>query len=859
MSKIIGNTTATPNPRPDWAQTDETKADYIKNKPKDLVHETSIKDTISGNPIVMTEVSPIQNQVNVQLKSKNLLDFSTIKINSDRINTDNTNGIITVGATASAQIENKNLDSPKYLKDLCPKLEVGKTYILSCNDPEDIFIGFSLMVSYGSWDNPDDPLRVETISWKKNTSFYVSKEILKSTIFSIDIDDSFLMKETIISELQVEEGTIATSFVPYINNFESIKVYNETTSKQYYPDKNGLVRNIAISHPETRLRADSDAVYIDCEYFKRIGLDYCVETGNIALNNENVINNDISPRVSALETYVYDNDDQVLGLEVDFVNNKFTRLSGAKGLLPGEDFNRYRMYGQRRRCNVDDEGNILNFLGDETPTYYRLKLYEGKLPTSVKETTITTPLYYVMRQQEMTEMLMPGVGTFFVSFDGKEPTMVALKPTEKTLIADGVSAIAGGRYDGEGDNLVSYYDGTFTLTTDSSFPDSVKVTVVFWSGYDESGFHGQVMVYQPKFYYKVVPVKMNEADSSIADVVRYYVSDKQRPEFKLHPAFYDKNGNEIDYILLSAYEAGLWSIDYGPITDALDWSTGHAFNTEYDMLLSIANIQPISGEHRPLKKATCESLAQNRGENWHIENIKTLSANQLLMIIEYGQMNMQEAIGIGPTKLFGYAGRNGSLMTGSTVSLGNNTGSASESKRIDPGTSNWEILHLPGDVSISYRGFENPWGNLFKFIDGIYYDNTKADGTFYDDAKIYVCSKLNDSEYTNTGLVMTQEISGYISRFKYSKEYDWLFIPAECNGTDNLPVGDTASSGIWGKQVFTFGGTYYTDRGNSDYPEGFGTCGPFKAFITRDDLGNMYNSSLGTRLIYIPTASTEEV
>lgn len=33
MAKIIGDTTATPNPRPDWAQTDETKADFIKNKP----------------------------------------------------------------------------------------------------------------------------------------------------------------------------------------------------------------------------------------------------------------------------------------------------------------------------------------------------------------------------------------------------------------------------------------------------------------------------------------------------------------------------------------------------------------------------------------------------------------------------------------------------------------------------------------------------------------------------------------------------------------------------------------------------------------------------------------------------------
>ena len=39
MPKIIGNTTATPNPRPDWNQTDKTKADYIKNKPEILTEE----------------------------------------------------------------------------------------------------------------------------------------------------------------------------------------------------------------------------------------------------------------------------------------------------------------------------------------------------------------------------------------------------------------------------------------------------------------------------------------------------------------------------------------------------------------------------------------------------------------------------------------------------------------------------------------------------------------------------------------------------------------------------------------------------------------------------------------------------
>ena len=36
MSKIIGITVGTTTPRPDWNQTDPTKADYIKNKPSSV-------------------------------------------------------------------------------------------------------------------------------------------------------------------------------------------------------------------------------------------------------------------------------------------------------------------------------------------------------------------------------------------------------------------------------------------------------------------------------------------------------------------------------------------------------------------------------------------------------------------------------------------------------------------------------------------------------------------------------------------------------------------------------------------------------------------------------------------------------
>lgn len=51
MSKIIGNTTTTPNPRPDWNQTDETKADYIKNKPCALLLlDADINETFTITP-----------------------------------------------------------------------------------------------------------------------------------------------------------------------------------------------------------------------------------------------------------------------------------------------------------------------------------------------------------------------------------------------------------------------------------------------------------------------------------------------------------------------------------------------------------------------------------------------------------------------------------------------------------------------------------------------------------------------------------------------------------------------------------------------------------------------------------------
>ena len=62
MARIIGNTTATPNPQADWAQTDATKADYIKNKP--VIPKTLIFDTKEN----------LNNLINESPDGKNLLN-----------------------------------------------------------------------------------------------------------------------------------------------------------------------------------------------------------------------------------------------------------------------------------------------------------------------------------------------------------------------------------------------------------------------------------------------------------------------------------------------------------------------------------------------------------------------------------------------------------------------------------------------------------------------------------------------------------------------------------------------------------------------------------------------------------------
>ena len=71
------------------------------------------------------------------------------------------------------------------------------------------------------------------------------------------------------------------------------------------------------------------------------------------------------------------------------------------------------------------------------------------------------------------------------------------------------------------------------------------------SGYTEDGSNGQVMVKIPKFWYKL---ETEAASGSDIEVGQWYISDKAQAGYKLHPAFINTNGDEVDYFLIGAFE-----------------------------------------------------------------------------------------------------------------------------------------------------------------------------------------------------------------------------------------------------------------------------------------------------------------
>lgn len=447
------------------------------------------------------------------------------------------------------------------------------------------------------------------------------------------------------------------------------------------------------------------------------------------LKSENFNSQEILSGVADIRAYLGITADDIVGIQVDYKNKTFKRLAGAANLTKGSDFDKFTMFGGRKRCNVADDGSIVAWYGD--------------------------------------------------------------------------------------------------------------------ADYKEDGSMGQVMVYQPKFYYLVCPVEYDPIDTGIGYHLRkanYYVSEKPRAGFRLHPAFYDASGNEIDYFLTSAYEGSIYDASASAylLNDEQDMNTGE------DKFSSIAGARPASGSSQNLTRPNIEAMAQNRGTNWHGDLIKQVSAEQMLMIIEMGMMNLQTAIAQGVVSLPWTTGSDTTssyaAATGSTASLGNGTGRAEKTTTYEGGVA--KEYTVDGKTSVCWRGKENFWGNIWKFVYGInIWGNGKMGG-----GQPYICSDFsfaeskNSGNYEPAGFTVTNA-NGYISAMGYSTACDWLFIASECLGNSSLPVGDYTyiTENLNGYRIARLGGRW----------NDWAYAGGFSWYLTYG-VGSRYRN-VGGRLVYIPT------
>ena len=421
---------------------------------------------------------------------------------------------------------------------------------------------------------------------------------------------------------------------------------------------------------------------------------------------------DLQKQIADLEAFIGYSDEDIFGVEVDFVNKKFTRLSGAVNRTPGAAFDSINAFGGRKRCNVADDGTVTAYYGDSG----------------------------------------------------------------------------------------------YTTT-----------------GKNAAGTPVQVMVEQPKFYYKVVPMVLEKGVKGMKiRKARYYVSDTLKPGFKVHPAFVE-NGNVNPYIYLAAFEGSLFDTS----ANAYILDNAQVADFAADKLSSIAGTKPAGGDTQNLTRANVRLLAQKRGKGWEQAYAATAAASQLLMLIEYASFNMQKAIGRGNTDQTSSAAN--IQYTGATVSLGNASGA---------------VTNANGIQLISYRGEENFWGNIWTWVDGMNEENPEpfesgqagtlhvADHGFADNSKA--------SPYKNTGIHPIQG-SGYVSAFGYSEEFDWLFIGVEFSGNDALPVGDYHWNNNSGWRVAKLGGCCT----HGSYAGAF--C--WALYIA----ASVRYWSIGGRLVYVPS------
>ena len=296
-----------------------------------------------------------------------------------------------------------------------------------------------------------------------------------------------------------------------------------------------------------------------------------------------------------------------------------------------------------------------------------------------------------------------------------------------------------------------------------------------------TGADGQVMVEIPKFFYKT-------AEPSTG-VYQWFVSMDDLDGYDVHPAFVT-GASTRDAIYMSAFEG----------------------NVASSVMRSISGVQPSTSTNVTGGDINdFRTFAQARGTGWQMQTYRGTQAIQVLYLIEYADFDTQTTIGRGYVDAAS-GSANESINTGATISLGNASGSATG------GTD--------GLRAISYRGIENFWGNINKWVDGL---NRNGD-------EVFVANDGFESDkFTSPYVLLTDQLDSGVNDF--TKDITFPdFLMSERGGSTSSFLYDRFDTRNTGPRVAHFGG--FWDGGSS--------AGGFSWSLRRDS--SRGNRNRGSRL-----------
>jgi hypothetical protein len=452
-------------------------------------------------------------------------------------------------------------------------------------------------------------------------------------------------------------------------------------------------------------------------------------------------------RIEGLDLSAYQS--VIYGLEWNKSTDAYTRLKGASGKSQAS-FNDFLPWLGMRRCNLADNGTINAYYGDAT---YSETGSNGQVMVLIPKFYYRTEVTATGYRWYVSPVPVPGfkVHPTFVR-NGVTKNQVFLGAYEATAYdvtasateVDTITVTGGATADG---NVTIVLDGNNTfavavLNGDSANDVAAKLRAATYNGYQQSW----------------APTGADAACILTCSVAG----------LKTTATFSGGTTGVTATVAKTTSGAGGYMLN-DPAGRDNTATTG-------DKLASVAGVKPISGWKTSLTIAQARTLAANRGTGWIQQDLLMSSAVQLLHLIEYASFNSQSNIGIGVTGVTDDAATNMAVFTGQTSAKGNLSGEATGQTHYQTGQA---------ANSVSYRGIENFWSNIWKFVDGI---NIKADYNPWI-ADSGFASDTFAAPYVDSGLVLSSS-DGYATDIAIDADNDYQFLPSAAGGSSLTKLCD---------------------------------------------------------------------